>query len=116
MTDRPTVGKILVMPPSSRTLHPAAEASPRRRARALVHRPGLGAIAVAVTLVGAGTAAANDWVAIFETRTVAGWPSTSADDESRRPVGTTSGRVEPSPANVRKCAATSSGTPGIDSR
>ena len=45
---------------------------PRRgRARAALRRPAVAALAVALVLAGAGTAAANDWLQIFRTEKVA---------------------------------------------
>ena len=50
-----------------------ASAEPRRTARswALVRRPAVAALAAAVVLTGAGTAAANGWLPIFRTEQVA---------------------------------------------
>jgi hypothetical protein len=47
-------------------------AQPRaRRSRAVLNRPIVAVLAVAVVLAGAGTAAANDWLPIFQTEQVA---------------------------------------------
>ena len=49
-----------------------APSSPRRRrAVALLRRPAVAGLAVAVVLTGAGTAAANDWLQIFRAEQVA---------------------------------------------
>jgi hypothetical protein len=52
---------------------PGRVTAPRRtrRARELLRRPVVAAVAVAVVLTGAGTAAANDWLQIFQTEQVA---------------------------------------------
>jgi hypothetical protein len=42
-----------------------------RRPRTLLRRPAVAAVAVAVVLTGAGTAAANDWLHIFRTKKIA---------------------------------------------
>jgi hypothetical protein len=42
-----------------------------RRGRGLLRRPSVAALAVAVVLTGAGTAAANDWLQIFRTKKIA---------------------------------------------
>ena len=57
-----------------------AAAPPRSgRARALLRRPAVAALAVAVVLAGAGTAAANDWLQIFQTEQIAPVSLTAAD-------------------------------------
>src|SRR3954469_21900413 len=48
---------------------PGAEAAPRRR-RALIRRPAIAALGVAVVLLGASAAAAADWLQIFHTEHV----------------------------------------------
>lgn len=51
---------------------PGRAAQPRAgRSREVLHRPIVAALAVAVVLAGAGTAAANDWLQIFRTEQVA---------------------------------------------
>ncbi|MGW5049519.1 hypothetical protein [Actinokineospora sp. NPDC004072] len=51
---------------------PGAAAPPRvGRVRSVLRRPAAAAVAVAVVLAGAGTAAANDWLQIFRTEQVA---------------------------------------------
>ena len=58
----------------------AAAAPPRAgRSRALLRRPAVAALAVAVVLAGAGTAAANDWLQIFRTEQVAPVSLSTAD-------------------------------------
>ena len=49
------------------------------RLRRLVQRPAAAALAVAVVLTGAGTAAANDWLRIFKTEAVAPVSITTSD-------------------------------------
>jgi len=49
------------------------------RSRAVLRRPVVAALAVAVVLTGAGTAAANDWLQIFRTEQVAPVSITTAD-------------------------------------
>jgi len=51
---------------------PVPFAAPSRsgRVRALVRRPAVAAVAVAVVLTGAGTAAANDWLQVFQTEQI----------------------------------------------
>jgi len=49
------------------------------RSRAVLRRPVVAALAVAVALTGAGTAAANDWLRIFRTEQVAPVSITTAD-------------------------------------
>jgi hypothetical protein len=49
------------------------------RARALLRRPVVAAVAVAVVVAGAGTAAANDWLQIFRTEQVAPVSFTTGD-------------------------------------
>src|SRR5688500_11435946 len=63
------------------TTRPTRSAAPDRpgRARALLHRPAVAGLAVAVVLTGAGTAAANDWLQIFRTEQVAPVRITAAD-------------------------------------
>src|SRR4051812_25771489 len=51
----------------------------RSRFRNVVRRPAFGFVAVALVLTGAGTAAANDWLQIFQTETITP-VSLSADD------------------------------------
>ena len=51
----------------------------RSRSRNLLRRPAVAALAVAVALTGAGTAAANDWLQIFRTENVAAVSITTAD-------------------------------------
>ncbi|MDP8937697.1 MAG: hypothetical protein M3O23_08215, partial [Actinomycetota bacterium] len=48
-----------------------AAAPPAGRWRGVLRRPGVAALAVAVVLTGAGTAAANDWLQIFRTKQIA---------------------------------------------
>lgn len=55
---------------SGDTAAPSGRAVPRR-SPALWRRPLVAALAVAVTLTAAGTAAANDWLPIFQTKTIA---------------------------------------------
>lgn len=57
----------------------AATPPPARRYRSFLHRPAAAALAVAVVLAGAGTAAANDWLQIFRTEQVAPVSITTAD-------------------------------------
>ena len=59
-------------------IRPAAP-SAGARVRALVRRPAVAALAVAVVVGGAGTAAANDWLQIFSTERVAPVSITTAD-------------------------------------
>ena len=54
-------------PSQARTAAPARTS----RARAFLRRPVVAAVAVAVVLTGAGTAAANDWLQIFRTEQIA---------------------------------------------
>ena len=54
--------------PTARAPRPAARTGP---SRALLRRPAAAALAVALVLTGAGTAAANDWLQIFRTSQVA---------------------------------------------
>lgn len=65
------------------TAAPATEwatASPRAgRFRAVLRRPVVAALAVAVVLTGAGTAAANDWLQIFRTEQIAPVSLSTAD-------------------------------------
>ena len=57
-----------------------AAAAPRaRRSRSFLRRPAVAAVAVAVVLAGAGTAAANDWLQIFRTEQVAPVSVSAAD-------------------------------------
>jgi len=60
---------------------PARVRAPRRsgRVRALVRRPAVAAVAVAVVLTGAGTAAANDWLKVFQTEQIAPVGFSTAD-------------------------------------
>jgi hypothetical protein len=60
---------------------PVPAAEPRRtgQARRFLHRPVVAALAVAVVLAGAGTAAANDWLPIFQAERVAPVGITTAD-------------------------------------
>lgn len=44
---------------------------PTRRRRGTLRRPAVAALAVGVVLAGAGTAAANDWLQVFQTRRIA---------------------------------------------
>ena len=53
------------------TVTPLPASRPRRRAMGLLRRPAAAALAVTVVLAGAGTAAANDWLQIFRTESVA---------------------------------------------
>ena len=64
--------------PATRSGRPAVT-SRGRRVRALLHRPAVAGLAVAVVLAGAGTAAANDWLQIFRTEQVAPVGITTAD-------------------------------------
>jgi len=59
----------------------ARRAAPPRagRSRAFLHRPAAAALAVAVVLTGAGTAAANDWLQIFRTEQIAPVSISTAD-------------------------------------
>ena len=50
-----------------------------RRARGVLRRPSVAALAVAVVLTGAGTAAANDWLQIFRTKKIAPVSFTTSD-------------------------------------
>lgn len=57
-----------------------AAAPPRaRRPRSFLRRPAVAAVAVAVVLAGAGTAAANDWLQIFRTEQIAPVSVSAAD-------------------------------------
>jgi hypothetical protein len=60
---------------------PERAAPPRRagRSRAVLRRPVVAALAVAVVLGGAGTAAANDWLQIFRTEQIAPVSFSTAD-------------------------------------
>jgi hypothetical protein len=59
---------------------PARTAQPRAgRSRAILRRPIVAAVAVAVVVAGAGTAAANDWLEIFRTEQVAPVSITTSD-------------------------------------
>jgi len=60
---------------------PTPVTAPRRsgRVRALVRRPAVAAVAVAVVLTGAGTAAANDWLKVFQTEQIAPVGFSTAD-------------------------------------
>lgn len=51
----------------------------KRRSVALLRRPAVAGLAVAVVLTGAGTAAANDWLQIFRTEQIAPVAITAAD-------------------------------------
>ena len=57
---------------------PAAPAR-GRRGRGVLRRPSVAALAVAVVLTGAGTAAANDWLQIFRTKKIAPISFSTAD-------------------------------------
>ena len=57
----------------------AITTAPRRRAGALVRRPAVAALAVAVVLTGAGTAAAGGWLQIFQTQEIAPVSITTRD-------------------------------------
>ena len=59
-------------------VRPAAAARAARRRPAL-QRPAVAALAFAVVLTGAGTAAANDWLTIFQTKRIAPLSITTAD-------------------------------------
>lgn len=58
---------------SALATRPGGAATARRapRSRALLHRPVAAALAVAVVLIGASVAAANEWLAIFQTEQIA---------------------------------------------
>jgi hypothetical protein len=60
---------------------PGRAAAPPRagRSRAVLRRPVVAALAVAVVLTGAGTAAANDWLQIFRTEQIAPVSFSTAD-------------------------------------
>ena len=59
---------------------PARAAQPRAgRSRAVLRRPAVAVLAVAVVLAGAGTAAANDWLQIFRTEQIAPVSLSTAD-------------------------------------
>ena len=60
---------------------PGRAAAPPRagRSRAFLRRPVVAALAVAVVLAGAGTAAANDWLQIFRTEQIAPVSLSTAD-------------------------------------
>jgi hypothetical protein len=58
---------------------PAAAPPRAGRSRALLRRPVVAAVAVAVVLTGAGVAAANDWVQIFRTEQIAPVSLSTAD-------------------------------------
>lgn len=59
---------------------PERAAAPRAgRFRAALRRPVVAAVAVAVVLAGAGTAAANDWLQIFRTKQIAPLSLSTAD-------------------------------------
>ena len=58
---------------------PAAAPPRARRSRAVLRRPVVAAVAVAVVLAGAGTAAANDWLQIFRTEQIAPVSISTAD-------------------------------------
>src|SRR5215207_9951687 len=60
---------------------PGRAAAPRRAggSRAILRRPAAAALAVAVVLAGAGTAAANDWLQIFRTEQIAPVSLSTAD-------------------------------------
>lgn len=58
---------------------PAAPARRTGRSREILRRPVVAALAVALALTGAGTAAANDWLQIFRTEKVAPISITTAD-------------------------------------
>jgi len=60
------------------TGRPMARAS-GDRSRGFLRRPAVAALAVAVVLTGAGTAAANDWLQIFRTKQIAPISLTTAD-------------------------------------
>jgi hypothetical protein len=57
--------------PSARPGRTAAGAPPAGRTRRVLRRPAVSALAVAVVLTCAGTAAANDWLQIFRTKQIA---------------------------------------------
>ncbi|GGS30450.1 hypothetical protein [Actinokineospora fastidiosa] len=62
------------------TASPGRAATPRTgRGRSLLRRPVVAAVAAAVVLAGAGTAAANDWLQIFRTEQVAPVGFSTAD-------------------------------------
>lgn len=68
---------------ASASTAPARDTAPsparRSRFREAVRRPAVAALAVGVVLTGAGTAAANDWLQIFRTETIAPVGLRSAD-------------------------------------
>ena len=60
------------LPTAAPATGPGRAAQPRTgRSRTVLHRPVVAALAFAVVLAGAGTAAANDWLQIFRTEQVA---------------------------------------------
>ncbi|NRQ33671.1 hypothetical protein HII36_17700 [Nonomuraea sp. NN258] len=57
-------------PPAGQVREQAPAGRRGGRVRAIVRRPAVAALAVAVVLAGAGTAAANDWLQIFQTERI----------------------------------------------
>jgi hypothetical protein len=81
-----------------------------------VRRPAVAALAVAVVLGGAGTAAANDWLQIFRTEKVAPVSLTTGDLVALPELGAYGTLVVAGPPNVREVpdAATAEARSGLD--